>query len=477
MKNHIIELISKHPKHYSKIIQKDATLREWITVNSLVETDHWPTKIYSAVHQQTNICHRGSIRKFDRFSTGFTGCGPAAVCACTAATIGNAVSATKQLYSAADNIRINGKRRDTMVSKYGFEFNSQRSEVKEKLSEPKIPLVIHAKLLDTIWLNSEYNVKQRSLSEIADELGVYYGTVGYYCRKAGFTIRATSIRSVEEAHVSNYITSLGFTVENSNRTIIAPKELDIFINEKNIAIEINGLYWHSYNPVSGVKEHRRRHANKTMQASKAGVQLFHITDYEWNTKQSIVKSLLRTKLGLNNKLYARKCQIREVSLADERLFLEKYHIQGYVPSLHAVGLYFESALVMIMTISKSRFSKLASYELLRMCSKESVTVVGGVSKLISHVKKLPGVNSIVTYCDLSKGTGIGYVNAGFTLAHISEPGYFWTNGTLVYSRYRCQKKQLVKWLVDFDESLSESKNLFAAGYRRYWDCGNSVYII
>ena len=46
-------------------------------------------------------------------------------------------------------------------------------------------------------------------------------------------------------------------IENS-RTIISPKELDIYIPQKNLAIEYDGLYWHDENHVEN-KYHLNKH--------------------------------------------------------------------------------------------------------------------------------------------------------------------------------------------------------------------------
>ena len=52
--------------------------------------------------------------------------------------------------------------------------------------------------------------------------------------------------SFYEKEIINFIKSIydGEIIEN-NRHIISPMELDIYIPQKNLAIEFNGLYWHS----------------------------------------------------------------------------------------------------------------------------------------------------------------------------------------------------------------------------------------
>ena len=106
-----------------------------------------------------------------------------------------------------------------MLEKYGVEFNSQREDKKHIWNRPKIPLTVHSKLIDYEWMNVEYNIKKRSLTDIAAELDVYYSTVAEYCHKFGFIIRPTSLRSLEEIQIVQYIKSLGCNhVKESDRT-------------------------------------------------------------------------------------------------------------------------------------------------------------------------------------------------------------------------------------------------------------------
>lgn len=477
MKAEILTLITNKPKHYTKIITKNAEYLNWITENSLIMSDHLPSNIFSAIYQQSNICQYGNLKKFDRISTGFIGCGPANVCKCTAESISSSMTMTKSKITNEDKNNSNTKRIATMLSKYGVAFNSQRVDKKHIWNKPKILSSTHEKLTDYQWLNTEYNINKRSLTDIADELNIYYSTVAEYCRKFEFIIRPTALKSLDEIHIGKYITSIGLTIEASNRLIIAPKELDIVIPSLNLAFEVNGLRWHSHHPSSGKKEDRNQHINKTINAAKNGVTLLHITDYEWKFKQDIIKSIIRSRTGLNSRIHARQCTIQIIDKKIEREFLEKYHIQGFIASTSAVGLFYKSELVMMMSIGKSRFNTAYDYELLRMCAKSDTTVNGGVSKLISYLKKLYPSSVIVSYCDLAKGTGIGYTKAGFNSIGTTKPGYIWTNGNNVISRYKSQKSNLQKWLTTFDPNLSEAVNMFNANYRRYWDCGNEIFIL
>jgi hypothetical protein len=477
IKEQILELAHSKPKHYVKLIQHNPVLKQWVDDNSLIESDRFVEKVYSAIFQVSNVCPAGNIKKFDRFSTGFVGCGPAKSCGCTKTAIALGVSNTKNSYNVQQRTEINSKRTSTMMSKYGVEYNSQRLEVKNLLSKPKISEDSYTKLCDFNWLNTEYNEKSRTLVDIANELGVYYSTVAEYCKKFNFKIRQVTNYSIQEREISDFIKSLGIDCESNNWDILGTRELDIVIPSKRLAIEVNGLYWHSYHKLSNRSEDPYQHITKTKLANNQGYEVLHVTDYEWQHKQDVIKNILKSKLGVNGTVYARKCRIELVQPSVERTFLEKYHLQGYVPSLLAVALTMCDQIQMILTLGKSRFNKQASYEVLRVCSVEGKTVVGGLSKLLSYVKNQFPNSSIISYCDLSKSSGNSYQTVGFSHTKDTDPGYFWTDGTHVISRYKAQKKNLKRWLHGYDETLSESQNMFNAGYRRYWDCGNRVFML
>ena len=113
-------------------------------------------------------------------------------------------------------------------------------------------------------------------------------------------------------------------------------------------------------------------------------------------------------------------------------------------------------------------------ELHRLCSKIGVNVIGGASKLLKSLRHKTNA-PIISYCDRSKSSGAGYLSMGFKFVGFSNPGYFWTSGSHVFSRFKCQKKQLAKWLDTFDASKTEAQNMFDAGYRRFYDCGNFIF--
>lgn len=474
MREKILEIIQDHPKHYNKLIKRDPVLFKWVMDNTLVKNTNWPGTIYSAIYQQSDICERGRKKKFKRFSTGFSGCGPSSVCECTKSQIKEQVSKTKSQTTSEQQTIINLKRQRTMIAKYGVEFNSQRSDIKHIWTKNKIADHAAVLLQDRNWLNEQYNQQKKTLVDIADDLGVYYSTVAEYCKKHGFEIRRRANYSLEEKQISAFLDGLGIEHECGNWSILGNTEIDIYIPSHQLAIEVNGLYWHSWTPQLDKPEYVNRHLDKTLKLLEKNISLIHITDYEWNNKNLIVKNIIKSKLGLNQRIYARSCQIQQVSTAEQRKFLDQYHLQGYASSQSAWGLYHDQNLVQLITLGKSRFDSKANFEIIRFCTIDGLTVVGGLSKLVSQIKSTHPNSMILTYCDRSKSQAQGYLAAGFQLVRTTKPGYCWTDGNVPISRHRCQKQRLQQWLLEYDATKSESANMFDSGYRRYWDCGNLV---
>jgi len=279
-----------------------------------------------------------------------------------------------------------------------------------------------------------------------------------------------------EKELTEYIESLGFNVENNNRKILTDaKEIDLIVPSKNIAIEYDGLHWHSEN----MKPNKRFHLDKTIECNKKGLRLIHIFEDEWVYKCDIVKSRLNVILGGNvERIYARKCIVKDIDSKTCKDFLDKNHIQGGINSSIRYGLYYNNELVSVMSFCKPRKNlgqnpSNDNYELLRFCNKLNTTVVGGASKLFNHFVKTNNPKSVISYADIRWNTGNVYENIGFEFSHFSEPNYFYIIGQKRYNRFSFRKDILVK--QGFDHNKSEHEIMLERGIYRIYDCGTAVY--
>ena len=251
-------------------------------------------------------------------------------------------------------------------------------------------------------------------------------------------------------------------------------EADIFIKNKNLLIEFNGTYWHREDKLG-----KLYHLNKTDYFINLGYKIIHIWEYDWINpiKQNILKEKIKALLGVDQtKIYARKCEIKEIDSKTKNEFLNKHHIQGEDKSKVKLGLFHENELVAVMTFGKPRFNKNYEYELIRYATKSGYHILGGAGKLLSYFERNYTPKSIITYADRSYSQGNMYKQIGFDFVNYSDPNYYWVRGDEIYTRYQCQKHKLQKLLNEnFNNNLSENEIMSLNGFYKIYDCGNLIY--
>lgn len=288
---------------------------------------------------------------------------------------------------------------------------------------------------------------------------------------AGFSNNEKEILEFIKSIISDEILS-------NDRNILGGMELDIYIPSKKIAIEYNGLYWHSEN---GGGKDKNYHLNKTKTCELKGIRLIHIFEDEWIYNKDIVKNKLKSILNVSDKngIYARKCKI--VKIDDCESFLNENHIQGNCPSSIKLGAYYNDELVSVMTFGKKRKSLGYSnknnneYELIRFVTNKRIIGIAG--KLLNYFIKNYNPTKIITYADKRYSIGNLYTKLGFTKVKDTKPNYWYfeLGKDIRWHRYGFAKHTLSKKLKKYDASISEWQNMQLNGYDRIWDCGHIKY--
>jgi hypothetical protein len=381
----------------------------------------------------------------------------------------------------AQSKEIRKKVKTTNLERYGVEYIVQSEEIKEKQKHSSW-INFYERFKDSlkyIPLDTSYRtqfgdiVKCKSCGT-ESEFHHVNGPMSWRCPHCEPITNGFSNAELEVLEFAQSI--YDGDVIHGDRTVLNGKELDIYVPEKNFAIEFNGTYWHSADEESD-KEMAVYHLNKTQGCESQGINLMHIWEHDWNDilKQKIIKSMIRSKLGLGKRVYARNTTVREVSTVVTKQFLSMNHLQGQSNSKVNLGLYHKGDLVALMTFGKPRFNKNYDWELIRYCSLLDINIVGGASKLLKHFRN-NYVGSVLSYANREHSSGKLYESLGFKLINESQPNYQWYKGTQMLTRYQTQKHKLKEVLDEyFDSSMTESKNMFSNGYRRIWDCGNLVY--
>jgi G:T-mismatch repair DNA endonuclease (very short patch repair protein) len=273
-----------------------------------------------------------------------------------------------------------------------------------------------------------------------------------------------------ELEIQDFLNSLNLSYNKKDRSILEGKELDIYLPDYKLAIEMNGVYWYSE-----IYLDKYYHRDKTFKCKEKDIHLLHIWEDDWKYKRDITKSIILNKLNLiDNKIYARKCKIKLVDSNDSSQFLNLNHIQGSSPSQLKLGLYFNGELVSLMTFGWRFTNSKKEYELIRFCNKINYNVIGAASKLFSYFLKNYDVEQIISYSDISLFSGNLYQKLGFEKISLSKPNYFWVVDGIRKHRFNFNKKRLIK--MGYDKNKSESQILQEIGYYRVYSCGQEKWI-
>lgn len=256
----------------------------------------------------------------------------------------------------------------------------------------------------------------------------------------------------------------------NDRTVISPKELDIYIPEKHIAIECNGVYFHS-------SEFKRPkdHWEKYNACQEKGIQLLTLWQDQIINSPDVVESILLSKLGVYDMVrWARRCEVREVERDVCEEFLRNYHLQGSTRSGVMIGLWCDGELLCVMTFGKGRFKRGDSrWEMYRYCSKRGVRVVGGAGKMLDYFIKTYHPGMIVSFSSNDISDGGLYRSLGFEKSSESV-GYWYVKGMKRYHRYVFRKSELIK--TGADPERAESEIMKERGYLKIYDSGQTKWI-
>jgi hypothetical protein len=371
------------------------------------------------------------------------------------------------------NDDIREKQIQTMLYKYNVKYSGESSELLKKSLNTRFDEYKKTILSQFNDLNIIDIPKEGDFKILCNKCNKEYEIKGpllrlrYFRYKIETCLHCNPLSSYKYSDQKEILETLSkyFDVEVGDRNILNGKEIDLLIREKNVAIEFNGVYWHSE-----LFKDKNYHLNKKETCEKKNINLIHIWEDDWLYKKEIVISRLLNILGVTEKkVMARKCEIRDVTFKESKEFLESNHLQGNINSKYRFGLYYEDELISLMTFGKMRVSLGAkseedTWELYRFSSKINYNVVGSFSKLLKYFEKTVKPKKIVTYAnrDWSMNENV-YEKNGFEFVHNTTQNYWYFDKNLKkYHRFSFRKDKI--------------KNLNLDEYLKVWDCGSKKYI-
>jgi hypothetical protein len=355
------------------------------------------------------------------------------------------------------------KRSETMLKKYGTDNVMLSSEIKNKMlatMDEKYGVANIMHLPEVAKSASDKSINTRiskgliktvggiTLPQKAYELGLSRSFFGRIVKEKGldYALAYKKQYSSLENNIYDFLASLGLSPKRD--LFIGKKKPDLVVN--NIAIECDGLYWHSDAFVAS----KKYHVDKMVVYKSFGYKPLFFRGDEICDKFEIVCSILRNALGLNNqKFYGRELTATEISSKSAFEFCERYHLMGGFKSASRSFALMSGDDILSVFQVKLLKNDGGSYDLSRYCTLPNTTIVGGFTKLLSFFERICRPSSIQTFIDMRYGSGDYLYSFGF-VEHSCYPSFQWTDGKQTLHRMKFR-----------------GNSGYEHGFNRIWDCG------
>lgn len=267
----------------------------------------------------------------------------------------------------------------------------------------------------------------------------------------------------------------------NGRRVLQGKELDIYIPTRKIAIEYDGLYYHSYEKLKEKEDKIGVPAQaynewKTNECTKRGIRLIHIFEDEWLEYQDIVEDKLRAILRLPMKrYYARKLELRTVSRPTADAFYEANHIQGKTNVSVSIGLYDGDELIALQSfLPYTRRKKIKTWELVRYATKLGTQVIGGFSRCLKWFEENYSPNEIISFADKRWCDPFSnvYESTGFVKDGEVPRTYWYVQSQKRFHKFGFRKNRIKsKYPNVYSPDKTEAQMAKEIGLQRIYDCG------
>lgn len=175
------------------------------------------------------------------------------------------------------------------MNKYGVEYITSLEEFHEKARETKIKKREDFEAKGYTWFN-------RLLREYGQ--GIKKINVPKVCYNSEIFVSNEFLEKIQEydRYASSFEKEVIEFIKNiydgkvllNNRQVISPYEIDIYLPDKSIAIECNGVYWHSTEAGVPVDYHKK----KSDLCAKKNIKLIHLNQWIWDNKTKYIKKAM-----------------------------------------------------------------------------------------------------------------------------------------------------------------------------------------
>lgn len=274
-------------------------------------------------------------------------------------------------------------------------------------------------------------------------------------------------------------------------------ELDIVVPDKGLAVEFNGLYWHS----SEAGRACDYHAKKSAAGRAHGLQVVHVWEDSWRDRPELVVRMLAHKLGVTHQLHkvlpdadpkiaeqvdAQFLVTGEADAIQSNVFLTANHLKGAVSLTRSFVLRDDHgatrALLGLHSPANEASAQIrhGEWEIQRYATIGEVP--GGFSRLLGHAERTfraegSDLRSWVAYAPEDVADGGLYEAAGFVAEGELKPDHTYAGNATAwtrmpketYGRERFRADPRLKW----DESWTEDQAVAENGLLHIFDAGKT----
>lgn len=352
------------------------------------------------------------------------------------------------------------KTKRNMLETHGVEHYVESQEYKQRCSSGNIviqrnPILQKQRRLEWSYNNTLQAFKDKviplfSLEEFyGGGPGKYYpwkcmrceaSFTNYYNRQKGTWPKCPHCDSAYtdiEYFVINFLTKQKIPHNLRDRKTIPNRELDIHIEQCKVAIETNGLYFHSEKKISD----SFYHIKKTDMCTERGIKLIQIFADEIYYKKQLCLAKIKNILNINKKLELSQLSLQYIN--DCSAFLNKYTFEGEVLSDTKLGIFYKNRLIGVITFKNQQIVQFAFINLFDLNP-----ILPDLCKTYMNDFNL---KRLVYNVDIRWNPDQNLV--GFEFLQRLNPSIWYT-------------KDYLKRTRDFHEN-----------YERLWDCGHNQFLI
>lgn len=330
------------------------------------------------------------------------------------------------------------KAKDTSIQKYGTTNPAQSEIVKRKILKTRLSQIFES-FSKNSFVEPQFDLDYYLIH--------YQEELLWKCKKCGSIFKArkdtnfnlndrivrcwkcyprVSGTSKEEQEIYEFLCSYidKDDIIQHDRTVLKDirKELDFYIPKYNLAIEFDGLYWHS-NSILGDKY---LHQRKFDLCKKKNIFLMHIFENEWLNKKDVVKSRILHLIGKESSLSSHQYTIKEISVDETIKFFDRNNLYSDHGNLNIALTTFNDILISVMSLEKNE----DSIKIINFCNILNYKVHGCISKMMKYIISKYQPKSIEIKLDnrltISKNSWLKHFN--FKLVDDYDPQEYYIDG-------------------------------------------------